>query len=182
VARVSGAAKKQNRARVATAGWSVENECQRVGLHANVPVSMFDFPFSELISPDEQLAVARCVAIMASRDCEVTIAERRFLEDLMGRMMLLPEERDRVRREFQNPSNLAEAAAQVRNREARIFLFYQAICAAFADNDLVEREFDALLSLAETFEFDRSIARDFIVWARDSLILRERGQQLVMEL
>ena len=29
---------------------------------------MFDFPIAELITPEEQVAVARCVAIMASRD------------------------------------------------------------------------------------------------------------------
>ena len=59
---------------------------------------MFDFPIAELITPEEQVAVARCVAIMASKDEQVSDSERHFVEELMGQMMLLPEERDLVRR------------------------------------------------------------------------------------
>ena len=143
---------------------------------------MFEVPLHEIASPEEQIAVARCVAIMASRDDQVSDAERRFVEELMANMMLLPEERDAVRHEFTSPSEILSVAADVKNREARIFLLYQAICAAFADNDLVEDEFRVVLSLAELFEFDQDAARAFVYWVRDSLELRERGQQLVMEL
>lgn len=143
---------------------------------------MFDFPISELITPDEQVAVARCVAIMASKDDDVADSERHFVEELMGQMMLLPEERDRVRKEFAAPADLNEVARGVKHREARIFLYYQAVCAAMADNVLVEGELDALLSLAGAFEFDTEIAKLFVKWVQDSLELRERGQQLLMEL
>ena len=105
---------------------------------------MFDFPIAELITPEEQVAVARCVAIMASRDGDVADSERHFVEELMGQMMLLPEERDQVRKEFQNPGNIVDAAAGVKHREARIFLYYQACCAAMADNELVAGEEEAL--------------------------------------
>jgi hypothetical protein len=100
----------------------------------------------------------------------------------MGQMMLLPEERDRVRGEFDEPDDIVEVAKGVKHREARIFLYYQAVCAAMADNVLVDDEFDALLSLADAFEFDNDISRLFIKWVQDSLELRERGQQLLMEL
>lgn len=143
---------------------------------------MFDFPISELITPEEQVAVARCVAIMASKDNDVADSERHFVEELMGQMMLLPEERDCVRSEFEHPSDIIEVAHGVKHREARIFLYYQAVCAAMADNVMVEGEMQALLSLAEAFEFDADIARLFIKWVQDSLELRERGQQLLMEL
>jgi uncharacterized membrane protein YebE (DUF533 family) len=143
---------------------------------------MFDFPISELITPEEQVAVARCVAIMASQDNDVADSERHFVEELMGQMMLLPEERDRVRREFSAPTELAEVAREVKHREARVFLFYQAICAAMADNKIVEGEFDALVRLAEVFEFDTDVAKLFVRWVQDSIELRERGQQLLMEL
>ncbi len=143
---------------------------------------MFDFPISELITPDEQVAVARCVAIMASRDNDVSDSERHFVEELMGQMMLLPEERDQVRREFTQPSSLVEVARLVKHREARIFLYYQAVCAAMADSVLVEDERNALLQLAEAFDFDVDVAALFIKWVQDSLELRERGQQLLMEL
>lgn len=143
---------------------------------------MFDFPISELITPEEQVAVARCVAIMAAKDNDVADSERHFVEELMGQMMLLPEERDRVRREFDKPSSIVEVAREVKHREARIFLYYQAVCAAMADNVLVETELEALIALAEAFEFDADIARLFIKWVQDSLELRERGQQLLMEL
>lgn len=143
---------------------------------------MFDFPIAELITPEEQVAVARCVAIMASRDDSVSDSERHFVEELMGQMMLLPEERDLVRKEFSSPSNIADVAGDVKHREARIFLYYQAVCAAMADNQLVEGEADALDKLASVFEFDTEVARLFIRWVQDSLELRERGQQLLVEL
>ena len=143
---------------------------------------MFDFPIAELITPEEQVAVARCVAIMASRDDDVADSERHFVEELMGQMMLLPEERDSVRGEFESPSDIIEVAEDVKHREARIFLYYQAVCAAMADNVLVDGELEALISLAKAFEFDAEIARLFIKWVQDSLELRERGQQLLMEL
>ena len=143
---------------------------------------MFDFPISELITPEEQVAVARCVAIMASKDNDVADSERHFVEELMGQMMLLPEERDHVRSEFDAPHDIVDVAKGVKHREARIFLYYQAVCAAMADNVLVDDELQALLSLADAFEFDVDIARMFIKWVQDSLELRERGQQLLMEL
>lgn len=143
---------------------------------------MFDFPIAELITPTEQVAVARCVAIMASRDDEVSDSERHFVEELMGQMMLLPEERDNVREEFSKPSSLVEVAREVKHREARIFLYYQAVCAAMADNVLVEGERDALISLAEAFEFNLEVSERFIKWVQDSLELRERGQQLLVEM
>ncbi len=143
---------------------------------------MLDFPISELITPEEQVAVARAVAIMASRDDQVSDSEKHFVEALMGQMMLLPEERDQVRREFTKPSSLMDVARDVRHREARIFLFYQAVCAALADNKIVEGEMDALLGLANAFDFSPEHAKAFIRWVRDSLDLRERGQQLLIEM
>ncbi len=143
---------------------------------------MLDFPIGELITPDEQVAVARAVAIMASRDDQVSDSERHFVEELMGQMMLLPEERDRVRKEFASPSDLLDVARAVQHREARIFLYYQAVCAAMADNRLVEGELDALLKLANAFQFDGEVANLFIRWVQDSLELRERGQQILVEL
>ncbi len=143
---------------------------------------MFDFPIAELITPEEQVAVARCVAIMASRDDSVSDSERHFVEELMGQMMLLPEERDMVRKEFSAPTNIVDVAGGVKHREARIFLYYQAVCAAMADNELVAGEADALEKLAEVFEFDAEVAQLFVRWVQDSLELRERGQQLLVEL
>jgi uncharacterized membrane protein YebE (DUF533 family) len=143
---------------------------------------MFDFPISELITPEEQVAVARCVAIMASRDQQVSDSERHFVEELMGQMMLLPEERDQVRQEFAAPGSLVSTARAVKHREARIFLFYQAVCAAMADSTLADGELDALIELAEAFEFDADVAKLFVRWVQDSIELRERGQQLLMEL
>ena len=146
------------------------------------PGTMFEFPFSELVSPEEQLSVARCVAIMASRDANVSASERHFVEELMGKMMLLPEERDQVRKEFAAPSDITTVAARVQNREARIFLFYQASCGALADSRLESQEARALLELAAVFEFDGDAAKSFVQWVADGIELRERGQQLVMEL
>ena len=123
---------------------------------------MLDFPIGELITPEEQVAVARAVAIMASRDDQVSDSERHFVEELMGQMMLLPEERDQVRKEFSNPGDLLEVAHGVKHREARIFLYYQAVCAAMADNKLVEGELDALLQLAEVFQFHLDTAKRFL--------------------
>jgi uncharacterized membrane protein YebE (DUF533 family) len=143
---------------------------------------MLDFPIGELITPEEQVAVARAVAIMASRDEQVSDSERHFVEELMGQMMLLPEERDLVRREFQRPSDLLDVARSVRHREARIFLYYQAVCAAMADNRLADGELEALLRLAGAFDFESDVARRFIRWVQDSLELRERGQQLLVEI
>ena len=143
---------------------------------------MLEFPIAELITPEEQVAVARAVAIMASRDNQVSDSERHFVEDLMGQMMLLPEERDLVRKEFSKPSDLMQVAKSVQHREARIFLFYQAVCAALADNKLVDGEMDALLSLAGAFSFSSDHAKRFIRWVRDSLELRDRGQQLLVEM
>lgn len=143
---------------------------------------MLDFPIGELITPEEQVAVARAVAIMASRDDQVSDSERHFVEELMGQMMLLPEERDLVRKEFSTPSDLLRVAKAVRHREARIFLYYQAVCAAMADNKIVDGELDALLQLAGAFEFDGEVARRFIRWVQDSLELRERGQQILVEM
>jgi hypothetical protein len=100
----------------------------------------------------------------------------------MGQMMLLPEERDLVRREFSTPTDLMQVARSVQHREARLYLFYQAVCAALADNKLVDGEVDALLSLAETFSFRPEHARSFIRWVRDSLEVRDRGQQLLVEM
>lgn len=143
---------------------------------------MLDFPIGELITPEEQVAVARAVAIMASRDDQVSDSERHFVEELMGQMMLLPEERDLVRKEFAAPGDLLGVAQGVKHREARIFLFYQAVCAAMADNELVDGEVDALMRLAEVFEFEDAVARRFIRWVQDSLELRERGQQILVEM
>jgi uncharacterized membrane protein YebE (DUF533 family) len=144
--------------------------------------SMLDFPIGELITPEEQVAVARAVAIMASRDNQVSDSERHFVEELMGQMMLLPEERDLVRKEFSSPSDLLQIAKSVTHREARLFLYYQAVCAAMADNKLVEGEMDALMNLAEAFQFERDVAKRFIKWVQDSLELRERGQQILVEM
>ncbi len=143
---------------------------------------MLDFPIAELITPEEQVAVARAVAIMASRDNQVSDSEKHFVEELMGQMMLLPEERDLVRKEFSTPHDLMQVARTVQHREARLFLFYQAVCAALADNKLVDGEMDALLALAETFGFRSDHAKGFIKWVRDSLELRDRGQQLLVEM
>lgn len=143
---------------------------------------MLDFPIGELITPEEQVAVARAVAVMASRDNQVSDSERHFVEGLMGQMMLLPEERDLVRKEFNAPGDLLQIAKAVKHREARIFLFYQAVCAAMADNKLVEGEMDALMRLAEAFEFSGEVAKRFIRWVQDSLELRERGQQILVEM
>ena len=143
---------------------------------------MLEFPIAELISPEEQVAVARAVAIMASKDNQVSDSERHFVEELMGQMMLLPEERDLVRKEFQKPGDLLVVAKSVQHREAKIFLFYQAVCAALADNRLVEGELDALLALGKIFKFDEERAERFIHWVRESLELRERGQQLLVEM
>jgi uncharacterized membrane protein YebE (DUF533 family) len=143
---------------------------------------MLDFPIAELITPEEQVSVARCVAIMASKDDQVSDSERHFVEELMGQMMLLPEERDQVRKEFNEPSDLLEAAKGVQHREARIFLFYQAVCAAMADNVIVEGEMGALLDLAKAFGFNPDTAKQFIQWVQDSIELRERGQQLLVEM
>ncbi|MCA9637465.1 MAG: TerB family tellurite resistance protein [Myxococcales bacterium] len=143
---------------------------------------MLEFPIAELITPEEQVAVARAVAIMASRDEQVSDSERHFVEELMGQMMLLPEERDLVRREFTNPSDLVEVAHSVTHREARIFLYYQAVRAAFADSRLVEGEREALVELAEAFRFSGEHAVAFIKWVADSIELRERGQQLLVEM
>ncbi|MEM7151863.1 MAG: TerB family tellurite resistance protein [Myxococcota bacterium] len=143
---------------------------------------MLDFPIGELITPEEQVAVARAVAIMASRDNQVSDSERHFVEELMGQMMLLPEERDAVRKEFGEPGDLLSVAHAVKHREARIFLYYQAVCAAMADNKLVEGEMDALLELADVFQFQRDMAKQFIKWVQDSLELRERGQRILVEM
>ncbi len=143
---------------------------------------MLDFPIGELITPEEQVAVARAVAVMASRDDDVSDSERHFVEELMGQMMLLPEERDLVRKEFSAPGDLMQIAKAVKHREARIFLYYQAVCAAMADNVLVEGEKTALGRLAEAFEFDAEVADRFVKWVQDSLELRERGQQILVEM
>lgn len=143
---------------------------------------MLEFPIAELITPEEQVAVARAVAIMASRDNQVSDSEKHFVEELMGQMMLLPEERDLVRKEFSTPHDLMQVARIVKNREARLFLFYQAVCAALADNKLVDGEMDALLSLANAFSFSPENAKSFIAWVRESLKLRDRGQQLLVEM
>jgi uncharacterized membrane protein YebE (DUF533 family) len=143
---------------------------------------MLDFPIAELITPEEQVSVARCVAIMASKDDQVSDSERHFVEELMGQMMLLPEERDLVRREFTQPSDLLAVARGVQHREARIFLFYQAVCAAMADSVIVDGEMGALLQLAAGFGFDPGVAKQFIHWVQDSIELRERGQQLLVEM
>ena len=143
---------------------------------------MLEFPIAELITPEEQVAVARAVAIMASSDEQVSDSERHFVEELMGQMMLLPEERDLVRREFTNPSDLVTVVRLVTHREARIYLYYQAVRAAFADSRLVEGEREALLKLAEAFRFSADHAKGFIQWVADSIDLRERGQQLLVEM
>ncbi|MEM6292682.1 MAG: DUF533 domain-containing protein [Myxococcota bacterium] len=143
---------------------------------------MLDFPIGELITPEEQVAVARAVAVMASRDDDVSDSERHFVEELMGQMMLLPEERDLVRKEFSAPGDLLQIAKAVKHREARIFLYYQAVCAAMADNVLVEGEKDALGKLAASFEFEAGVAERFVKWVQDSLELRERGQQILVEM
>jgi uncharacterized membrane protein YebE (DUF533 family) len=143
---------------------------------------MLDFPIGELITPEEQVAVARAVAIMASKDEQVSDSERHFVEELMGQMMLLPEERDLVRKEFAAPGDLLQIAKAVKHREARIFLYYQAVCAAMADNKLVEGEMEALMRLSDAFQFDGDVARRFIRWVQDSLELRERGQQILVEM
>ena len=143
---------------------------------------MLDFPIGELITPEEQVAVARAVAVMASRDDDVSDSERHFVEELMGQMMLLPEERDLVRKEFSAPGDLLQIAKAVNHREARIFLYYQAVCAAMADNVLVDGEREALGKLATAFEFDTEVAARFVKWVQDSLELRERGQQVLVEM
>ncbi len=143
---------------------------------------MLEFPIAELITPEEQVAVARAVAIMASRDEQVSDSERHFVEDLMGQMMLLPEERDLVRREFANPGDLIDIARAVKHREARIFLYYNAVRAALADSRLADSEMEALLSLADAFRFRSEHAKMFIQWVADSLELLERGPQLLVEM
>ncbi len=143
---------------------------------------MLEFPVGELITAEEQVAVARAVAIMASRDEQVSDSERHFVEELMGQMMLLPEERDQVRKEFVDPHDLIDVVAPVKNREARVFRYYQAGCAALADHHLAPLEKDALGRLAHTFEFRSEAARAFIDWVRESLALRERGQQILLDL
>ena len=143
---------------------------------------MLDFPIGELITPEEQVAVARAVAIMAAQDRKVSDSERHFVEELMGEMMLLPEERDLVRREFEDPGDLIAAARSVSHREAKVFLLYQAVCAAMADNRMVDDELDALTRLAEAFEFNTEVARRFVRWVQDSIELRERGQQILVDL
>jgi len=143
---------------------------------------MLEFPIAELITPEEQVAVARAVAIMASSDEQVSDSERHFVEELMGQMMLLPEERDLVRREFTSPGDLVSVARQVTHREARIYLYYQAVRAAYADSRLVEGEREALVQLAEAFRFSAEHAKGFIQWVADSIQLRERGQQLLVEM
>ena len=143
---------------------------------------MLDFPIGELITPEEQVAVARAVAVMASRDDDVSDSERHFVEELMGQMMLLPEERDLVRKEFSAPGDLLQIAKAVKHREARIFLYYQAVCAAMADNVLVDGEREALGKLATAFEFEAAVAERFVKWVQDSLELRERGQQVLVEM
>ena len=40
----------------------------------------------------------------------------------------------------------------------------------------------ALLQLAEAFEFNLEVSERFIRWVQDSLELRERGQQLLVEM
>ncbi|TPV96756.1 MAG: TerB family tellurite resistance protein [Myxococcales bacterium FL481] len=143
---------------------------------------MLDFPIAELVTPDEQVAVARCVAILAARDDKISDSERHFVEELMGQMMLLPEERDLVRREFLEPSDLVTVARGVTHREARIFLYYQAVCGAMADSVLADSEFDALAEMADALGFSREAAREFTQWVQDSLELRERGQRLLVEM
>jgi hypothetical protein len=51
-----------------------------------------------------------------------------------------------------------------------------------ADNKLVDGELDALLQLADVFEFETDVAKRFIRWVQDSLELRDRGQQLLVEM
>ena len=143
---------------------------------------MLEFPIAELITPEEQVAVARAVAIMASRDEQVSDSERHFVEDLMGQMMLLPEERDLVRREFTHPGDLLAVARGVKHREARIFLYYNAVRAALADSRLADSEMEALVDLADTFRFSPEQARRFVQWVADSMELRERGQQILVEM
>ena len=113
------------------------------------------------------------------------------MEDLAGRKIARAqrssliqdtEERDLVRKEFSAPGDLLQIAKAVKHREARIFLYYQAVCAAMADNKLVEGEMDALLELADVFQFQRDMAKQFIKWVQDSLELRERGQQILVEM
>ena len=87
-----------------------------------------------------------------------------------------------VETEFSDPSDLFSIAHAVKHREARIYLYYQAVCAAMADNKLVDGELDALLQLADVFEFETDVARRFIRWVQDSLELRDRGQQLLVEM
>lgn len=143
---------------------------------------MFEAPLHEIASPEEQFAVARCTAIMAACGRSASVAQRRFVEELMAKMMLLPEERDRVRREFLHPAQLVEVADAVENRQARIFLLYQAISVAFADNELDDLELDALLKLAHAFDFAPDATRAFVFWVQDTIELSARGQELIVSL
>lgn len=144
--------------------------------------AMFEVPLHEIASPEEQLAVARCVAIVAAHDGGASAAERRFVEELMAKMMLLPAERDLVRREFGAPGDITSISEEILHREARVFLLYQAICVAFADNELEEREFRLLMQLAQAFDFDPEAAEAFVFWVRDALELSGRGQELIVSL
>lgn len=143
---------------------------------------MFEAPLHEIASPQEQLAVARCAAIVAAGAQGASVAQRRFIERLMASMMLLPEERDRVRKEFVSPSCLESAASEVQNRQARIFLLYQVTCVAFADNALDPGEQEALRALAHHFDFSPEVARSFVAWVKDTIDLSARGQELIVSL
>lgn len=143
---------------------------------------MFEAPLHEIASPEEQLAVARSAAIMAACGSSPTAAQRHFVEELMAKMMLLPEERDEVRREFLHPASLVRVAASVQNRQARIFLLYQAISVAFADNELDDDELNGLLNVAHAFDFAPQATRAFVFWVQDTIELSARGQELIVSL
>lgn len=143
---------------------------------------MFEAPLHEIASPQEQLAVARCSAIVAAGAGGASVAQRRFVERLMASMMLLPEERDRVRKEFVHPGKLHQVASEVQNRQARIFALYQVTCVAFADNELDPAEEASLRTLAQLFDFSPEVARSFVAWVKDTIDLSARGQELIVSL
>ncbi len=102
----------------------------------------------------------------------------------MGQMMLLPEERDLVRPRVLPPvrpvstwrgrSSTARRGSSCSTRRSG--------AAARRRTKIVDGEMEALLFLAEAFNFRRRHATAFIAWVRDTLDLRERGQQLLIEM
>lgn len=139
---------------------------------------MFDsfLPRPEELTPEEQVLVARCVAVLAESD-----AQRGFLEELMGRMMLLPEERDAVRTELGsgNVARIRGIGEAVKHREGRLCLYsVAAVCGALGESGAVEM----LAELGVALEFDQELAVRFVCWMAEGLAVADRGQQIVAEM